>query len=157
MNSKNTYYRRHLPHIHPEGYPLFITFRLADSLPAEILAELQAQRDHDLKTLKNKSTEDLYNIEKKHFSRYDAWLDRCASDPRWLEYKNIAGIFAEKIHSIDGEHFKLMACCIMPNHVHLIIQSILSDHFKHRGKTAKYPIADALRLLKGATARSCMF
>jgi len=151
----NIYYRRNLPHIPPEGYPLFITFRLADSLPTEVLADLQAQRDHELKTLKRKLQDEIYKIEKKHFSRHDAWLDRCATGPRWLADKTIAGIVAEKIHAMDREHFQLMAYCIMPNHVHLLMEAILADHLNHRGKTAKFPVANALRLLKGSTARSC--
>jgi len=43
----------------------------------------------------------------------------------------------------------------MPNHVHLLVEFVVAGHFMHRGKTAKYPAADALRLLKGSTARSC--
>lgn len=149
------YYRRNLPHVHPEGYPLFITFRLADSIPAGVLAELKAQRVRALNALKTKSSDEIHKIEIEYFSRYDAWLDRCASGPRWLADKTNSGIVAEKIRAMDREHYQLMAYCIMPNHVHLLIEAILADHIKHRGKTAKYPVTDALRLLKGSTARSC--
>ena len=43
----------------------------------------------------------------------------------------------------------------MPNHVHLLLEAIAINRITHKGKTAKYPIADALRLLKGSTARAC--
>ena len=52
MESKDIFYRRNLPHFHPEGHPLFITFRLADSLPIEVLVELKSQREQELKALK---------------------------------------------------------------------------------------------------------
>lgn len=155
MHPKDTRYHRNLPHIHPEGYPLFITFRLADSLPLAVLQELTAQRDGELNIVKSQFPDEIYKIDEKHFGRYDAWLDRCVSGPRWLEDKTVADIVANKIHSMNSKYFQLMAYCIMPNHVHLLIESIISNHLRHRGKTAKYPVTDALRLLKGSTARAC--
>jgi hypothetical protein len=56
------YYRRNLPHYHPDGYPLFITFRLAGSLPLEVLAQLKAEREFELAALKNKTAEDRYEM-----------------------------------------------------------------------------------------------
>jgi REP element-mobilizing transposase RayT len=141
--------------MHPEGHPLFITFRLANSLPIEALAKLKAMRERELKNSRGKSPEEIYNIEMKHFGRYDEWLDRCVSGPRWLADETVARTLSEKIHAMDGQHFRVLAYCIMPNHVHLLIESIIAEYLKHRGKTAKSPITDALRLLKGNTGRSC--
>jgi len=45
-------YRRNLPHIHPEDTPIFITFRLADSLPREIVERLLAERQAERQKLK---------------------------------------------------------------------------------------------------------
>ncbi len=47
------YYQRHLPHFQPPGATLFITFRLAGSLPPEVLRRLTEetrikQREIDL-------------------------------------------------------------------------------------------------------------
>ena len=56
---------------------------------------------------------------------------------------------------MEGKYLELMAYCIMPNHVHLLIESLIAGHLKHRGKTAVYQVADMLRLLKGSTARDC--
>jgi len=149
------YYRRNLPHIHPEGYPLFITFRLANSLPVEVLTKLKEMRERELKNSRSKSPDEIYDIEKKYFDRYDERLDQCVCGPHWLADETIARTLSEKILSMHGQHFRLMAYCIMPNHVHLLIESIVAEYLKHRGKAAKYPITDALRLLKGNTARSC--
>jgi REP element-mobilizing transposase RayT len=155
MSLKDQCYRRNLPHIHPEGYPLFITFRLADSLSLAVLAELQEQRERELKTLQNHSPIKNYKIEQGHFGRYDEWLDRCAYDPRWLKESHIASIVAEKMRQMDGNRYRLLTYCIMPNHVHLLIEPHDINNLEHRGKTAKYPVADTLRLLKGSTARYC--
>ena len=155
LTMPDIYYRRNLPHLHPEGHPLFITFRLANSLPIEALAKLKALRQRELKNSRGKSPEEIYDIEMKHFGRYEEWLDRCLSGPRWLADETIARTITEKIHFMDGKQFHVTAYCIMPNHVHLLIESIVAEHLKHRGMTAKYPVTNTLRLLKGNTARAC--
>ena len=86
------FYRRNLPHIHPENTPIFITFRLANSLPLEIMEQLFAEREAEKKALKKTSKKDLYNLHKKHFARYDDWLDHIENTPRWLADENIAQI-----------------------------------------------------------------
>lgn len=147
------YYRRNLPHIHPEDYPLFITFNLVDSLPREVVAELEAQRARELQAAKN--PDELYKIQKKYFGRYDEWLDRCQHGHHWLESENIAQIVADQIHKENANLYRLLAYCIMPNHVHLLIESLLQELPHHKGKSAISPIADTMRLLKGRTARYC--
>ena len=148
-------YKRNLPHIHPENTPIFITFRLANSLPLEIMAQLKAEREIEKKALKRASKKDLRNFQKVHFARYDEWLDRIENTPRWLSDPKIARIVKEKLHELAKDHFHLFAYCIMPNHVHILIQSRLSKKLPESGKTEKYPIADSMRLLKGSTARIC--
>ncbi|HKY54809.1 MAG TPA: transposase [Anaerolineales bacterium] len=148
-------YKRNLPHIHPEGYPLFITFRLADSLPARVLAELKAQRERELNSKPNLSPSERFDIERKFFSRYDEWLDRCEHGPRWLENENVARIVSDKIYALDHNRYNLYAFCIMPNHGHMLIEPLSVDQLEHKGKSAKYPVTDSLRLIKGSSARAC--
>ena len=148
-------YKRNLPHIHPEGYPLFVTIRLADSLPLEILAELKAQRERELNSKPNISASDRYEIQRRHFGRYDNWLDRCEHGPRWLESEDIARIVMDKIQGLHKNRYDLYICCITPNHAHLLFDSLIVDQGKHKGMSEKYPVTETLRLLKGNTARSC--
>jgi REP element-mobilizing transposase RayT len=155
MPTEDIFYRRNLPHYHLGGYPLFITFRLTDSLPLEILEQLKTQRLLELKALKNNSADARHKVEKKHFELYDNWLDQCQFGPRWLQAGNIAEIVVNEMHNLNDNRYKLMAYCIMPNHVHLLIESLISKQANHRGKSAKYPVTDTLRLLKGRTARNC--
>jgi putative transposase len=137
---KDIYYRHHLPHIHPEGHPIFITFNLAGSLPKEVMGKLKEQRDH-----------------KKYFDKYDEWLDMCEHGHHWLKDKRIALIVMQKIHSFENERYELLAYCIMPNHVHLLVELIAEQAIKHKGITANYPLTDTIRLIKGSTARECNF
>jgi REP element-mobilizing transposase RayT len=156
MNNKPhaNFYRRKLPHIHLEDYPLFITFNLADTIPDSVIIELKAQREKELLG-PPKDSEQRYLIQKKFFGKYDEWLDRCEDGPRWLFDENIAKIVADKIHSMSQLHFSLLAFCIMPNHVHLLIDPFINETINHQGSTSKYPVADTLRLLKGSTTREC--
>lgn len=153
MQHKDTYYRRNLPHIHPEKSPLFITFNLADSMPGEVVKELKAQREQEMQYAQ--SLGEHYIIQKKHFGRYDQWLDRCEHGPHWLASENIAQIVADEIHSKADAQYQLIAYCVMPNHVHLLIELLALDPKPHHGKSAKYPVGDMMRLLKGRTSRYC--
>ena len=51
MSEHREYYRRHLPHWQPAGATLFVTFRLAGSLPRSRIAELQADGDRQERRL----------------------------------------------------------------------------------------------------------
>ena len=155
MKTKDQFYRRTLPHFHREGYPLFITFRLANSLPEEVASRLRQEREQEIKSLPTNLASQRYRVEIKHFYRFDEWLDRCENSPLWLKQTDIAAIVSEKIVSLAGDRYQLLAYCIMPNHVHLLIRALAVDEPGHQGKTAKYPVADTLRLLKGSTARYC--
>src|SRR5215216_3145404 len=121
------FYRRNLPHIHPDGYPLFITFRLANSLPVEILHELRKERELKLKSASNQSQMKIGNIEQKLFDCYDEWLDHCETGPRWLEGENIAGIVSHKIHEMHNNRYKLLSFCILSNHVHMLIEHFSAE------------------------------
>lgn len=154
MNPKDIYYRRNLPHIHPEGYPIFVTFNLINSLPKEVVADLMKKREQELKSLPRNSDE-YYKVQKKYFRKFDEWLDKCKSGPDWLRNEILAEIVVKKIHSMVDESYELIAFCIMPNHGHLLIKPMVENSLTHQGKTAKYPLADTLRLLKGSTAREC--
>src|SRR5215211_6733855 len=155
MTTKDIFYRRNLPHYHLEGYPLFITFRLAGSLPMEVLAQLKTQRESELKALKIGTLSERYEVEKKHFERYDDWLDRLEFGPRWLQINSVAEIVAKETHDFNDNRYRLITNCIMPNHVHLLIEPLGNEQAKHHGKSAKYPVTETLRLLKGRTARYC--
>jgi REP element-mobilizing transposase RayT len=150
--SPDIFYRRNLPHIHPEGSAFFITFSLVHAIPVDVLERLKTEHEQELRQA---APAQRYTIQKKYFGKYDEWLDRCENSPRWLEKAEIADIVAEEIQRMNGERFSLIAYCIMPNHVHLLLEALNAIKAQHRGQTAKYPLTDTLRLLKGRTARAC--
>src|SRR5712664_453253 len=79
-----TFYRRNLPHWHPEGKSIFITWRLYGSLPASVLKRIRtATNDRSTNPAEADSEESPGRI----FRQLDATLDSARSGPLWLPAK----------------------------------------------------------------------
>jgi putative transposase len=122
-----TEYARNLPHIQPSGATFFVTFCLKGTLPAAIVHELIAERDLAIKALNAKNeaglAEEIYKEQRRYFARIDRILDASQHGPGWLKIPDIAAIVGNRILEADGESYGLLAYCIMPNHVHLVVDT----------------------------------
>ena len=98
--------RGYLPHCDVPGLLQAITFRLADSLPDEVLHRLLQEETSDLS--RHKRIEQLL----------DAGHGAC-----WLKQKEIADIVENALLHGDGKRYRLLAWCVMPNHVHVLIET----------------------------------
>ncbi len=119
-----TFYRRRLPHFYEIDQPVFLTWRLHDSLPPNraFLAE----------TLNSGQA----------FAVLDRLLDEASNGSVYLRQPAIAGMIVEAIHynaNVLG-HYRLHAFVVMPNHVHLLA-------------TPAVPLSKLTKSLKGITAR----
>ena len=95
--------RGYLPHFDSAGAIQSLTFRLADSLPATVVAELRSRPD----------TADLHaEIE----LALDAGRGSCT-----LGRPEAAAVVAAALRHFDGQRYRLLAWCVMPNHVHVVI------------------------------------
>lgn len=104
---KGWYSHGFIPHFDAPGAWQFITYRLADSVPANLRREWEAIRQ----------LED----EREKFRRMERHLDAgyggCAlRDPR------IAQLVQDNLWFHDGRSYRLLAWVIMPNHVHLLAE-----------------------------------
>lgn len=120
------YYKRHLPHYHPEEFAYFITFRLANSLPISVILKLLEDREKELHSISamtdhKQKAEAYYSSQHSHFTKFDSLLDNSASGPNWLRQKEIADIVFNSILFRDTKEYDLIAFTIMPNHVHLVL------------------------------------
>ena len=122
------YYKRRLPHIQIPGATYFVTFRLKDSLPLEIVEQLAKETEQ----IKNLPLE-LREIEhRRWFGRFDDILDRCLSGEKFLANGQARAIVVDSLRRRDGQVYDLLAYCIMPNHVHLIFTPLeKSDRSYH--------------------------
>ena len=128
------FYRRNLPHYQPAQAKFFITFRLADSLPMRVLEELKNLKEQMKKSVEQlgdrKQKKELnYENHRRWFGRYDDYLDRAETGPRWLSDPRIAKLVDDSIKFRDGKVYHLDAFCIMPNHVHLVIEPLIVTQF----------------------------
>jgi putative transposase len=126
-----TFYRRNLPHWHPEGKTIFITWRLYGSLPASLLkkkrigpSQLRVNKNARA-TVKNACAPNASEAEDfpgKQFLELDAALDSAKRGPVWLLDREFAD-YAEYpiLRGADLGRFLLHAYVIMPNHVHVLL------------------------------------
>ncbi len=98
--------RGYLPHCDTPGLLQAITFRLADSLPASVLDRLLQETDNDVEKLKR-----IENL-------LDAGYGTC-----WLKQPIVANIVEDALLHGDNQHYRLLAWCVMPNHVHVLIET----------------------------------
>jgi REP-associated tyrosine transposase len=146
------HYRRHLPHFQPPGATLFVTFRLAGSIPAKTLHELQdeARRLEAVLALIPDSetrTSQAYVADRRLFGEWDNALDAGDSGPHWLNDRRVAAVVCDSLLHRDGVAYDLHAYCVMPNHVHAVFQPLPEADGRER------PLFAILHSLKRYTAR----
>jgi len=101
------FYQRHLPHYQPPGATLFITFRLAGSLPVEVIQRLEAElhvRQRQIQQMGDASLRQLeiHKARKQLFGQWDVELDAARNGPVWLSEPAIANLMCESLHYRDG-------------------------------------------------------
>lgn len=99
--------RGYLPHCDFPGLVQFVTFRLGDSLPASRRGEWE----HLLKI------EDV----RERRTKLEEYLDRGEGEC-WLRNPRIAKLCEEALLFFHHERYELLAWCVMPNHVHVLVQ-----------------------------------
>jgi putative transposase len=153
-----TNYKNHLPHIQPIGATFFVTFSLADSIPIPVLDKLKKEHEFNIAQIKfsDKSTiekEELLNREQKlHFKRYDDLLDDILNGAKHLSNPDIAQLVFDKIKSYHNQFYYLYAFCIMPNHVHALMDFSIQVGSDFNYNTSDYTqLFEVLKNIKGNT------
>ena len=113
--------RRQLPHWRQQQKTYFVTFRLADSIPATKLSELESEREAWLKH----NPEPWNDAQRKQYyerfsAKLDEWLD-AGSGSCVLKDERASKIVADTLSHFDGQRYRLGAWVVMPNHVHAIV------------------------------------
>jgi len=114
--SDKLFHRRNLPHLHPSQGIFFITYRLKDSLPKEIIERLHDEYKNDKETIIIQPNQHSY------FIAFDEYLDKYESPKNYLSISEIAEINKQAIHHYDSKYYQLICYCIMSNHIHLVIE-----------------------------------
>ncbi|MCL4263898.1 MAG: transposase [Anaerolineae bacterium] len=122
-------YERHLPHIQPPGACLFVTIRLAGSIPIEVLEGLKLEAEERERVIEQTAVATTqphlrYQEQKRQFGRWDDVLDRAESGPYWLSQPEIATIVVDSLHFLDGDVYEMDAFSVMSNHAHLVFSPL---------------------------------
>lgn len=146
------YYERTLPHYQPPGATLFLTYRLSGSLPATVIQRLLSESQQLQLKLRSILDANLRTAKADYYQRllFGLWDNAIHTDsmgPRWLAAVEIATLLWDSILQRDGKVYSLHACCIMPNHVHMVFTPLL------RTADEYYSLATIMASLKGYTAR----
>jgi len=103
------FYRRRLPHLHRSGPPVFLTWRLWDSLPVHRVFPEDAVSSG------------------RAFVAMDRLLDEARTGCFYLRQPVIADMVVEAIRyngAVPG-HYRLHAFVAMPNHVHFLATPVV--------------------------------
>ncbi|MCW5554162.1 MAG: transposase [Verrucomicrobiae bacterium] len=99
--------RGYLPHCDFPGLIQFVTFRLVDSMPASRRGEWE----HLL----------AIDDSREKRTKLEEYLDRGIGDC-WLRQPRIATLCEEALRYFHNKRYELRAWCVMPNHVHVLVQ-----------------------------------
>lgn len=126
--------KRNMPHIDMPGHLTFVTFRLADSMPSEVVQRWHHEIEswltaHDLR---DRTVEDVLNAndvddslknELRQFKnrKWHGHLDDCHG-ACVLRTPQTRKLVEESLLHFEGHRYDLERFVIMPNHVHLLIQ-----------------------------------
>lgn len=170
--------RRHRPHVHPPGAIMFVTYRLAGSIPKSTIREYRAKKewlDHQLRRAQEAVFDDeapevsawLERVEKftRHwFLKFEDILHTAKVGPMWMQDERVAAKVAESLGQLDGKAYRLDAYSIMSNHVRAVFKPFLSEtNLKENKDQDGHPVfisafpslARIMQSLKGRSAREC--
>ena len=149
----NKFYQRHLPHWQPQSAVFFVTFRLKNSLPYELIESLREEWERAKAASHNLPESERANQnaldEQRYFERWEDYLDKAEFGPRWLSQPEIADIVKEAMHYRDEKDFDLHAYSIMSNHVHVVFGPLSKSEWHSDSQ----PLHKILQSLKRHTAR----
>ncbi len=122
--------RGYLPHWERQGAIYFVTFRLKDSLPQQLLREIRKQRQMIENATRSGSAvaadddrlRELNMLLRKAERCLDGGLGAC-----YMRDLRVARVVAAAVSHFDGKRYRLFAWCVMPNHVHVVF-SPLGQH-----------------------------
>jgi len=132
---KGWHSRGYLPHCDRPGVIQSITFRLHDALPPDVTDRWK----QELGWLDTLPADDSRAVELRiRIARYeDAGHGQC-----WLAREDVGHLVEDALLYFDAERYRLIAWCVMPNHVHVLIETF-----------AGYPLGDVIHAWKSFTAK----
>ena len=115
-----TKHLNHLPHWQQDLVFVFITWRLADSVPEGLLEKWRAEREEWVKSHPKPWDDELGKEYHQRFSaKLEEWMDQGMGECV-LRDPCCAEIVGRCLLHFDGERYELDSFAVMPNHVHVL-------------------------------------
>lgn len=121
-------HRGYLPHFDEPGLVQSVTFRLADSLPAEKIEKWKEER--------------AWQDEESRLQDLQTWLDR-GEGACWLRERSCAEAVRNALKFFHRKRYQLLVWCVMPNHVHVLFETMKG-----------FPLGNVVHSWKMFTARA---
>ena len=159
MKTHKPYYRRKLPHIQPKDGVFALTICLAGSLPKHRILELKDERALLIAEvrkegkIKEEIKAKIKEIEERYFHKFDDLLDKPMSGKTWLAETQIVNIIANSLNYLDEKEFKIIAYCIMSNHIHLVVYQCEKQLFDILNRFKSYTGLMANNLIYGKSKK----
>jgi REP element-mobilizing transposase RayT len=113
-----------LPHWQQGEAWIFVTWRLADSLPLSKIRQWKNEKEIFFKNNPEPWDEEIHIAYRKQFTdEIESWLDQGIGDCH-LKSQAVREIVSAALHHFDGDRYKIDSYVVMPNHVHLLFQII---------------------------------
>jgi putative DNA methylase len=157
MPAEQVLTRRNLPHWYVPGAVHFVTYRLADTIPREVLNSWRQEFDRSCEQAAGDGQHRRL-AHKRFYKRYDDYLDT-HRQVDWLSHPPVAAMIRGNLYHHDGSKYHLIAYCVMPNHVHVLLQPLeveqgqpVEDDGPGERPDEKGPLARIMHSLKSYTA-----
>jgi putative DNA methylase len=124
------YSRGYLPHWDHPGMIQSVNFRLGDSMPASVIEKWETE------IVLQSEGQRAVELRRRIEEYLDAGHGSC-----WLRQPDIASLVEGALFHFDGQRYRLLAWCVMPNHVHALIET-----------REGFPLADVLHSWKSFTS-----
>jgi len=117
--------RGRLPHWEKDSATYFITFRLGDSLPRNVLKQIEFEKRDIIRTAAQKhrelSSDERNRLARLSSARIEQYLDK-GSGACKLRNPALAKVVSEALLHFNERRYRLFAWCVMPNHVHVVVR-----------------------------------
>jgi carbamoylphosphate synthase large subunit/REP element-mobilizing transposase RayT len=114
--------RRNLPHWEQPGATYFVTFRLADAVPQDLLRKWREELETWLKFHPEPwDATTKHDYQKRFQDDRERWLDQGHGECL-LKNADISAIVVDSLRHFDSQRYVLDAFVAMPNHVHVLVQ-----------------------------------
>ena len=134
--------KRNLPHWEQPGATYFVTFRLADAVPQDLMQqwkeELQTWREFHPEPW---DAATKYEYQKRFQDEREDWLDQGHGECLFRR-PDLAAVVTNSLRHFDSQRYVIDAFVVMPNHVHVLVKPM-----------ARHSLTDILHSWKSFSAK----